>query len=305
MSSFLISIIMPAYNASKHIVETLYSIKKQTYTNWEIILVNDCSTDGTVNLVNEFSTQVPNKIKIITNETNIGVSASRNVAVANSSGSWLALLDSDDVWLPNHLETLVNEVALDSELSFVYAGCNVFLDNVSNIIFKQEITEEMLNNFNVSLFTHQIGINPCTVLLKKESWDLVGGMVKNLNHAEEKELFFRLAQIGIKFKFSKQHTALYRKYSNASAASNNNSKMALGSIYVYEKHFDWKAIPLKIRINQLSDAYLIYARLNRLIDLQISVDYSLKAFKTKKSIINTSYYVAFTFLYLIKKLKFM
>jgi teichuronic acid biosynthesis glycosyltransferase TuaG len=305
MSSLLISIIMPAYNASKHIVETLESIRKQSYTNWEIILVNDCSIDDTVQLINEFSTQVSNRVKVITNEKNIGVSASRNVAVANSSGSWLALLDSDDVWLPNHLETLVNEIALDSELGLVYSGCSVFLDSVSNIIFKQEITKEMLDNFNVSLFTHQIGINPCTVLLKKESWDLVGGMVKNLNHAEEKELFFRLAQIGVKFKFSNQHTALYRKYSNASAASNNNSKMALGSIYVYEKHFDWKAIPLKIRISQLSDAYLTYARLNRIIDLKIAVDYSYKALKTKKSITNASYYLAFTFLSFIKRLKFI
>ncbi|TDD94672.1 glycosyltransferase family 2 protein [Flavobacterium cellulosilyticum] len=289
----LISIIIPAYNASDFILETLESVKQQTYTNWEIVLVNDCSTDNTIDIVNEFSGNVSNYVKLIINQTNLGVSETRNVAVANASGSWLALLDSDDVWLPNHLETLINEVAKDSDLNLVYAGCLVFLDDVKNIIFEQVITDGMLNNFNISLFTHQIGINPCTVLLNKKSWNRIGGMVPNLHHAEDKDLLFRLAKMGTKFKFSKQNTALYRKHSNAIAASNNASKMALGSIYVYEKHFDWEAIPLKIRIDQLADAYLSYARLIRHIDIKIAGQYSLKALKTKKSIKNVCYFIAF------------
>lgn len=300
MTNLLISIIMPAYNASKHIAETLDSIKNQTYTNWEIILVNDCSKDNTIELVNKFSESVDNPVKVITNETNSGVSFSRNVAVANASGSWLALLDSDDVWLPNHLETLMNEVTKDSELSFVYAGCLVFLDDVKNIIFKQQITQLMLDNFNVSLFTHQIGINPCTVMLHKNSWDAAGGMVRDLNHAEDKDLFLRIAKKGMKFKFTNEYTALYRKHSDAFGASNNNSKMALGSVYVYEKHFDWEAIPLKTRINKLSDAYLSYARLIRRNDLKAAVKYSLKAFKIKKSLKNSFYFLALRVLSLSK-----
>lgn len=296
----LISIIMPAYNASEFLSETLASVKQQTYTNWELILVNDCSTDNTVELIQCFSESVLNRVKIITNESNLGVSASRNVAVSHATGTWLALLDSDDVWKPNHLESLIDEVVKDSKLNVVYAGCLVFLDNVKNIIFKQEISEELLNNFNVSLFTHQIGLNPCTVLVKKISWDSIEGMVPNLNHAEEKEMFIRLAKGDAKFKFSEQHTALYRKHSNASAASNNNTKMALGSIYIYEKHFDWEAIPLKVRINQLSDAYLSYARLIRDKDIKSAVQYGFKAVKTKKSLKNSMYYLAFKVLTLIK-----
>jgi teichuronic acid biosynthesis glycosyltransferase TuaG len=210
MTNPLISIIIPAYNASKFLLETLESVKKQTYTNWEIVLVNDCSLDNTIELVNQFLKNITNPIKLISNETNSGVSVSRNVGVANASGFWLALLDSDDVWLPNHLETLMNEVTKDPLVNVVYAGCLVFLDTVEKIVFKQVITEDMLNDFNVSLFTHQIGINPCTVLLNKNSWNSIGGMVKNLNHAEEKEMFISLAKRGAKFKFTEQHTALYR-----------------------------------------------------------------------------------------------
>jgi teichuronic acid biosynthesis glycosyltransferase TuaG len=297
----LISIIMPAFNSSSHIVETLDSVKKQRYTNWEIIIVNDCSTDHTVSLVNQIAEEVSNPVKIITNKTNLGVSVSRNVAVDNASGLWLALLDSDDVWLPNHLETLINEVAKDPELNIVYAGCLVFLDDVKNTISKQEINKDMLNNFNISLYTSQIVINPCSVLINKNSWNRIGGMVPGLHHAEDKELFVRLAKSGSKFKFSGQHTALYRKYSNASSASYNEIKMALGSLYIYEKYVEWDAIPLKIRINQLSNIHLSYARLIRRVDLKIAVRHSLKALKIKKNIKNTSYFLAFSLLSKFKK----
>lgn len=292
----LISVIIPAYNASLFLLETLESVKKQTYNNWEIIVVDDCSTDNTIDIVTDFSKGLSNPVKVITNEINSGVSVSRNFAVTNSSGSWLALLDSDDVWLPNHLQTLVNELDNDPKLNVVYAGCLVFLDKVENIIFKQNISEAMLNDFNVSLFTHQIGLNPCTVLLDKNSWNEIGGMVQQLHPAEDKDLFFGLAKKGKQFKFSNQHTALYRKHSNASAASNNEAKMALASIGIFEKHFDWEDIPLNIRINELSNAHLSYARLIKHIDIKKAAEHSLKALKIKKSIKNISYFLSLWFM---------
>lgn len=277
----LISIVIPAYNASGHIGETLDSVKKQTYTNWEIILVNDCSTDHTVNLVKQFAEQVSSTIKVITNETNSGVSVSRNVAVANASGSWLALLDSDDVWLPNHLETLVNEVVKESGLNIVYSGFQAFLDDVNNIIFKQEISKDIIDNFNVSLYTHQIGITSSTALIEKKAWNNVGGMIKGLNYCEEMELFIRLAKVGAKFKFSGLHTTLYRKHSNAGSASDNPAKMALGTLYIYEKHFDWKEILLKKRIELLFNAHITYARLIWRNDVKSGIKHILKALKVK------------------------
>jgi glycosyltransferase involved in cell wall biosynthesis len=300
MNRPLVSIIIPAYNASKFLLETLVSVRNQTYTNWEIILVNDCSQDNTIELVHKFSGEVSNPVKLITNTTNSGVSISRNVAVANASGDLLALLDSDDLWLPNHLETLIDEVSKDSRNIMAYSGCLVFLDNVNNIIQRQEISEKMLNNFNVSLYTHQIGINPCTVLLYKKYWDLIGGMIQEVHPAEDKDLFISLAKLGSKIVYTGKHTSLYRKHSNASAASNNASKMALAEIYIYEKHFDWESIPLKIRVNQLSTAYLSYARLIRRNDVKSAVQYSLKGLKIKKSVKNVSYFVAFTLLSLIR-----
>jgi glycosyltransferase involved in cell wall biosynthesis len=295
----LISVIVPAYNASEFLLETLESVKKQTYTNWEIILVNDCSTDDTVEKANEFSKRVSNVVKVINNEKNSGVSVSRNVAVANASGIWLALLDSDDVWLPEHLEILINTVSKDSKIKMAYAGCLVFLDKVDTIIFKQAISDEMLKDFNVSLFTHQIGINPCTALIDKKAWETVGGMIQEVHPAEDKELFFRLARTGITIAYSGHHTALYRKHSAGNAASNNEVKMVLALIKIYAKHFDWKEIPLKIRMEQLASTHLAYARLIHKDDLKTAKQHSLKAFKIKKSIKNASYFSGYYLLSLL------
>lgn len=281
MISPLISVIMPAYNASEYIVETLNSIKSQTYTNWEIIIVNDCSTDNTVDLINQFAEQVDNSIKVINNKKNQGVSSSRNVAVANASGVWLALLDSDDIWLANHLETLINEVIKDSELSVVFSGFQAFLDDVNNIIFHQEIRKDILDDFYLSLYTHKIGITSSTALIKKKSWNNVGGMINGLNYCEEMELFIRLAKVGSKFKFSELYTTLYRKHSKLTSASDNAVKMASGTLYIYQKHFDWEVISLKKRIDLLANAHIIFARLTRHNSLKTAIQHCLKAFIIK------------------------
>lgn len=295
----LISVIVPAYNASEFLLETLESVKKQTYTNWEIILVNDCSTDTTLQKAIFFSKGVENVVKVITNEKNSGVSVSRNVAVANASGNWLALLDSDDVWLPNHLETLMATVSKDSEIKMAYAGCLVFLDKVDNIIFKQEINDALLENFNISLFTHQIGINPCTAIIEKNTWESVGGMIQEVHPAEDKELFFRIAKAGNKIAYSGYHSSLYRKHSSGNAASNNEVKMVLALIKIYAKHFDWKDIPLRIRMEELASTHLAYARLVYKDDLKIAKQHSLKAFQIKKSFKNASYLSGYYLLSLV------
>jgi len=97
----LVSIIMPSYNTAKFIEETVNSVLNQTYTNWELIIVDDCSTDNTDEVVSQFNDE---RIKYIKNEKNSGAAISRNRALREAKGKWIAFLDSDDVWLPEKLE---------------------------------------------------------------------------------------------------------------------------------------------------------------------------------------------------------
>lgn len=97
----LVSIIMPSWNTERFIAETIQSVIDQTYTNWELLIVDDCSSDNTDNVVASFK---DNRIKYFHNETNSGAALTRNKALREAQGEWVAFLDSDDLWMPEKLE---------------------------------------------------------------------------------------------------------------------------------------------------------------------------------------------------------
>ena len=99
----LVSIIMAAYNAEKTIELAIESVLNQTYSNFELLVINDCSKDGTAKLVEDFSAK-DNRVRLISNEKNSGVSFTRKHGLEEANGSWIAILDSDDAWAPEKLE---------------------------------------------------------------------------------------------------------------------------------------------------------------------------------------------------------
>lgn len=99
----LVSVIMPAYNASKYIDEAIQSVIGQTYSNWELIVVDDCSMDQTRDIVVNYQKYDP-RIILLTCPKNEGVAAARNLGLSSANGAWIALLDSDDIWLEDKLE---------------------------------------------------------------------------------------------------------------------------------------------------------------------------------------------------------
>lgn len=101
MTDGLVSIIMPSYNTGNYIAESIQSVLNQTYENWELIIVDDCSTDNTDEIVASFKDE---RIKYFKNETNSGAALTRNRALREAQGEWIAFLDSDDLWMPEKLE---------------------------------------------------------------------------------------------------------------------------------------------------------------------------------------------------------
>ena len=102
----LVSIIMPSYNTAKFISETIESVLAQIYPNWELIIVDDCSTDDTDAVVCPYL--VDDRIRYIKNEKNSGAAVSRNRALREAKGKWVAFLDSDDLWFPEKLEKQIS-----------------------------------------------------------------------------------------------------------------------------------------------------------------------------------------------------
>ena len=107
MRGDLVSVIMPAFNSEDYILESIYSVINQTYVNWELLVIDDKSSDGTVNLVEKnFENEV--RIKVLSAKVNGGPGIARNIGIASAKGRWLAFLDSDDIWDHKKLEIQID-----------------------------------------------------------------------------------------------------------------------------------------------------------------------------------------------------
>lgn len=111
----LVSIIMPSWNTGKFIGESIQSVLNQTYKNWELIIVDDCSTDNTDEIVASFNDE---RIRYFRNDKNSGAALTRNRALREARGEWIAFLDSDDLWMPKKLE---KQIAFMKEKGYTFS----------------------------------------------------------------------------------------------------------------------------------------------------------------------------------------
>ena len=114
----LVSVIMPSYNCGRFIADSIKSVQAQTYKNWELLIVDDCSLDNTLDIVKKI--QITDKrIRLFQNKDNSGAAVSRNVALKEAKGRWIAFLDSDDLWEPLKLERQIKFME-DNGYAFTY-----------------------------------------------------------------------------------------------------------------------------------------------------------------------------------------
>lgn len=116
----LVSIIMPCYNAERYIAPSIESVLAQTYTNWELLITDDCSTDNSVKIAQKYCLQ-DDRINILVPDEHHGIAVTRNLSLARSRGRFVAFLDSDDVWKSDKLEKQVNYM-LDNDVAFTYSS---------------------------------------------------------------------------------------------------------------------------------------------------------------------------------------
>lgn len=144
----LVSIIMPSYNTGRFIKETIESVLAQSYSNWELIIVDDCSTDNTDDVVAEYLTD--KRICYIKNDVNSGAAVSRNRALREAKGRWIAFLDSDDLWAPDKLEKQIDFMC-ENGYAFSYTKY-IEIDEENNLLGKtvsgpQKITKHKMYDY--------------------------------------------------------------------------------------------------------------------------------------------------------------
>ncbi|KFZ31347.1 hypothetical protein IDSA_01055 [Pseudidiomarina salinarum] len=124
----LVSIIMPSFNSARSIAESVQSVIDQSFSNWELIICDDCSQDETVSLALKIA-ESEERIVIISNDVNSGPAVARNNALRMARGRFIAFLDSDDLWFDNFLEAQLEFLAATSA-NFVFSGYEIFYDGI-------------------------------------------------------------------------------------------------------------------------------------------------------------------------------
>lgn len=149
MTNNLVSIIMPSYNCGRYLEESIRSVQAQTYANWELIFMDDCSTDDSISRASKMRDK-DGRIYVYQNICNSGAAVSRNNALRKAKGKWIAFLDSDDLWEPTKLEKQVRFME-DNGYAFSYTGYQE-IDNESKttgvfVTGPKHITKRGMYNF--------------------------------------------------------------------------------------------------------------------------------------------------------------
>ena len=162
MNQGLISIIIPAYNAENYIADTIQSVLNQSYTNWELIVVNDGSSDNTDRIVASFVDK-DERITLL-NKTNSGVSDTRNIGINLAKGKYIAFLDADDTWEINNLLEKVN-VLEDNTIDWVFSDATLIDENSHKVGNKLGDDDSILTHY--LLWDRTVVPGPCSNVIVK------------------------------------------------------------------------------------------------------------------------------------------
>jgi glycosyltransferase involved in cell wall biosynthesis len=239
-----ISVIIPAYNAMIYLPETMATVLEQTYTDFEVIVVNDGSTDE----IEEWITKLNDRrIKFIS-QTNLGLAGARNTGIKESQGEYLAFLDADDLWESTKLAKQVQVLDSHPEVGLVYTW-------VAHIDEERNSTGRLgvINSQHEGNVWHELtkgNLVECgsVAMVRRDCFEKCGVFDGNLgSFVEDWDMWLRIARI-YPFKVVKEPLVYYRQV--ASSASRNWEKMAKSYQLVVEKAFStaaWEDLPLRNR----------------------------------------------------------
>ena len=204
-----ISIIIPCYNQAKYLQYTLESVQNQTFNNWECIVVDDGSKDNSAQIIQNYIKK-NNRFNYIFQE-NRGLSAARNMGILASKGSFIAFLDSDDLWDPKMLEKTIEYLDNNSEISIV-SGAWDHIDEKGQTITSKLGPSVSDNYFQDLLLWNLFPIH--ATLSRKEIFEKCGCFDTNLTACEDWDFWIRAASAGYKFGYIHDLIAHYRRHMN-------------------------------------------------------------------------------------------
>lgn len=232
----LVTVITPLFNAEKYISETIESVVKQSYKNWEMIIVDDCSTDKSRDLVKTFQ-QKDSRIRLIESDDNFGGPARpRNIGLQQAKGEYVAFLDADDVWLPEKLAKQVSFMKANPSVDICHTLANVIDEHsVEQGFFDNQTMYRKLKFFiadkNRLFYTNNININST---LMKIDHELMFEEDKNLVALEDWKYWIDNQQKGKNIHLLKEVLLNYRIH-QGSISNRGSDKGYRKAIYLLSK----------------------------------------------------------------------
>lgn len=276
MTEKLISVIIPAFNAERYIGQALESVRSQTYQNWEILVTNDGGTDGTSHIVAEFAQRTSQPVRVLEHEQNSGLSAARNTAMRVARGDYIAFLDADDFWRPEHLES-VCAVLASGTADLAYAEGIVFRDTPSGEIELLPIDTIEVTYPPADLFRRNF-INPSGAAITRRLMEKVGDF--GPRRVEDLDYWIRAAALGFRIAGTGKQTYYYRKSGGGLSAAFAKDAEGLGR--VFEKHKHCGILPEKEIVARARQSYFAAGKMYWRGDPAIASRMFLKAWTLSK-----------------------
>ena len=229
MSTPLVSVIIPAYNADKYIERTIRSVLLQDYENIEIIIIDDGSTDNTATVVKKLVNE--DKRLHYVHQRNGGVSSARNHGYKLSKGEYLAFLDADDVWLPENIRKKVEHLQNDPVTGLVHSDALLIDENDKPL-------DEIKKGKSGWILDDLLSWNgtcipaPSSILVKREVVDTAGGFDTNLSTAADQEFFFRVAA---KYKIGRVEEITWQYRMHSQNMHSNIALMECDTLLSYQR----------------------------------------------------------------------
>jgi glycosyltransferase involved in cell wall biosynthesis len=233
----LVSIIMIFFNAERFISEAIDSVFAQSYENWELLLVDDGSTDRSRELVVRYVERCPNRVRLLEHDghPNLGTGASRNLGIREAKGEYIAFLDSDDVWLPQKLERQVADLESHPEAEMVYGPTHFWFGWTTKLEDRQR---DFISPLGIrpntlvrppTLFTicQPLGEAPpaatCSLMLRRSALDRIGGFEDSFRGLYEDQAFLVKVYLRGSVFVSGDCLAKYRMHPDSSVFSSLRS----------------------------------------------------------------------------------
>ncbi len=229
----LVSIVMPAYNSGEYIAESIQSVFSQTYQNWELLVVDDGSTDNTADIVKDFSTR-DNRVRYFY-QKNSGQHIARNFAIKAANGDLIAFLDSDDIWFSDKLEISICEFdSYDQDLFFtgVYKFCHLSDLKDPSTLELMTVTDSVYKGqeaLNIFVAGNRV---PILATLAKRDVLLEAGGFPPIRIAEDYYLWLKLLFKGCVFRSISQPLTAYRLRENSLMSETPNESKEVLDMFI-------------------------------------------------------------------------